>query len=96
MQIMKYVHFPILEILYKNWPYGTTENEIIEYVRSKNTSEFDEDVLAEYMLELKDAQQIIENNQDIITDGRYYLTPIMYMAILKNSKESDSNCSKMS
>ena len=96
MQILKYVHFPILEILYKNWPYGTTANEIIEYVRSKDTSEFDEDVLGDYMLELKDAQQVIENNQNIIPDARYYLTPTMYMAILNNSKEFDSECSKMS
>ena len=96
MPITKYVHFPILEILYKNWPYGTTENEIIKYVHSKGTSEFDEDILEEYMLELKDAQQVIENNQDLIGDDRYYLTPTMYMAILKNSDESDSVCSKMS
>ena len=96
MQVMKYIHFPILKILYKNWPYGTIENEIIEHVRSKNIFEFDEDVFGEYMLELKDSQQVIENNQDIITDGRYYLTPTMYMVILKNSKESDSECSKMS
>ena len=93
---MKYIHFPILKILYKNWPYGTIGNEIIEHVRSKNIFEFDEDVFGEYMLELKDSQQVIENNQDIITDGRYYLTPTMYMVILKNSKESDSECSKMS
>ena len=96
MQVMKYIHFPILKILYKNWPYGTIENEIIEHVRSKNIFEFDEDVFGEYMLELKDSQQVIENNQDIITDGRYYLTPTMHMVILKNSKESDSECSKMS
>ena len=46
---MKHIHFPILEILYKNWPYGTTENEIIEHVRSKNISEFNEEVLGEYI-----------------------------------------------
>ncbi len=85
-----------MEILYKNWPYGTTENEIIEHVRSKNISEFNEDALGEYMIELKDAQQVIENNQDIVSNYRYYLTPTMYMAILKNSKESDSKFSKMS
>ena len=50
------------------------------------------------LIELKDAQQVIENNQDIISNYRYYLTPTMYMAspILKNSKESDSKFSKMS
>ena len=96
MQIMKHTHFPILEILYKNWPYGATEDEIIEHVRSKNISEFGEDALGEYMTELKDAQQITESNQEIISKYRYYLTPTMYMAILKNSKESGTIFAKMS
>ena len=65
-------------------------------VRSKNISEFGEDALGEYMTELKDAQQITESNQEIISKYRYYLTPTMYMAILKNSKESGTIFAKMS
>ena len=72
----------------------STDNEIIEHVRSMHT-EFGEDALGEYITELKEAQQVIENNQEIISNYRYYLTPTMYMAILKNSKKPDSEFSKM-
>ena len=54
--------------------------------------------LAKMLLEntFKDAQQITESNQEIISKYRYYLTPTMYMAILKNSKESGTIFAKMS